>query len=200
MTMIDARRALGAFLRAHRERRPPPPSASGRRRTPGLRREEVAEACGVSLTWITWLEQGRDVSASPRCAGAPRRSASARAGRARLSVRTGGKARSRRPRARRRRRCRQPNPRPARPDDDSRLSARSAVDRAAWNQRRAALFVGWLDGEHDRNLLRFIFLSTAARTPDRGLGAIARAASSPSSAPISAGACAIPRCRPWSTR
>src|SRR5271154_7138086 len=62
---IDERRALGVFLRAHRERLPPPASAPGRRRTPGLRREEVAEACGVSLTWITWLEQGRNVSASP---------------------------------------------------------------------------------------------------------------------------------------
>src|SRR5205085_1645504 len=36
-----------------------------RRRTPGLRREEVAQSCGMSATWYTWLEQGRDVSASP---------------------------------------------------------------------------------------------------------------------------------------
>ena len=38
--------------------------ASGRRRTPGLRREEVAELIGVSVDWYTWLEQGRDVQAS----------------------------------------------------------------------------------------------------------------------------------------
>src|SRR5271156_4415251 len=68
---IDERRALGVFLRAHRERLPPPASASGRRRTPGLRREELAEACGVSLTWVTWLEQGRDVSASPHALARP---------------------------------------------------------------------------------------------------------------------------------
>jgi transcriptional regulator with XRE-family HTH domain len=36
----------------------------GRRRTPGLRREEVALLAGVGTTWYTWLEQGRDVRAS----------------------------------------------------------------------------------------------------------------------------------------
>jgi transcriptional regulator with XRE-family HTH domain len=36
----------------------------GRRRTPGLRREEVASLAGVGATWYTWLEQGRDVRAS----------------------------------------------------------------------------------------------------------------------------------------
>jgi transcriptional regulator with XRE-family HTH domain len=39
-------------------------SASGLRRTPGLRREEVAELSGVGVTWYTWLEQGRDISVS----------------------------------------------------------------------------------------------------------------------------------------
>src|SRR3546814_18572118 len=33
-----------------------------RRRTPGLRREELAQLCGISVTWYTWIEQGRDVS------------------------------------------------------------------------------------------------------------------------------------------
>jgi hypothetical protein len=52
---------LGAFLRARRERL----DAAGlgfdtaRRRTPGLRREEVAARANVSSTWYTWLEQGR---------------------------------------------------------------------------------------------------------------------------------------------
>jgi transcriptional regulator with XRE-family HTH domain len=54
---------LGAFLRARREALTPQPGAR-RRRTPGLRREEVAEACGLSTTWYTWIEQGRDVSLS----------------------------------------------------------------------------------------------------------------------------------------
>ncbi|MGX2994960.1 helix-turn-helix domain-containing protein [Streptomyces sp. JNUCC 64] len=56
------RRQLGAFLRAHRERLAPRavglPSGS-RRRTPGLRREEVAALSGVGVAWYTWLEQGR---------------------------------------------------------------------------------------------------------------------------------------------
>jgi transcriptional regulator with XRE-family HTH domain len=66
-----ARRAeLAAFLRACRARLTPADvglpngSASGRRRTAGLRREEVAELSGVGVTWYTWLEQGRDISAS----------------------------------------------------------------------------------------------------------------------------------------
>lgn len=37
----------------------------GRRRVAGLRREEVAELVGISPTWYTWLEQGRDIGTSP---------------------------------------------------------------------------------------------------------------------------------------
>ncbi|MFJ2830722.1 helix-turn-helix transcriptional regulator [Streptomyces sp. NPDC087263] len=63
------RKALAAFLRSRRERADPaatglPPG--GRRRTPGLRREEVSLLSGVSLTWYTWLEQGRDIRVSPQ--------------------------------------------------------------------------------------------------------------------------------------
>lgn len=56
------RAALGAFLRERRGRVTPGDvglPASGRRRTPGLRREEVAQLAGVGVTWYTWLEQGR---------------------------------------------------------------------------------------------------------------------------------------------
>ncbi len=68
--MAARRTELAAFLRARRGGlRPadvglPDGSASGRRRTPGLRREEVAQLAGVSVTWYTWLEQGRDIPAS----------------------------------------------------------------------------------------------------------------------------------------
>lgn len=59
--------ALGAFLRARRESLDPIrlglPKV-GRRRTPGLRREEIAQLANVSTTWYTWLEQGRDVKPS----------------------------------------------------------------------------------------------------------------------------------------
>ena len=61
------RTELGTFLRSRRERLLPedvglPPSL--RRRTPGLRREEVAQLAGVGVTWYTWLEQGRPINAS----------------------------------------------------------------------------------------------------------------------------------------
>ena len=64
----DPALSLGAFLRSLRERQTP--AAHGlvsgpRRRTPGLRREEVAQICGLSATWYTWIEQGREVSVSP---------------------------------------------------------------------------------------------------------------------------------------
>ncbi|MCO8277915.1 helix-turn-helix transcriptional regulator [Actinoplanes sp. TRM 88003] len=54
---------LGAFLRARRELTSPQQagvSSSGRRRTPGLRREEVAQLSGVSTDYYTRLEQGRE--------------------------------------------------------------------------------------------------------------------------------------------
>jgi transcriptional regulator with XRE-family HTH domain len=61
----DRRRLLGAFLRSHREAiEPDPAAAPRRRRTPGLRREEVAQTCGLSATWYTWVEQGRDIAVS----------------------------------------------------------------------------------------------------------------------------------------
>jgi transcriptional regulator with XRE-family HTH domain len=50
---------LAGFLRDRRARLQPEPGSAGRRRTPGLRREEVAARAGVSVTWYTWLEQGR---------------------------------------------------------------------------------------------------------------------------------------------
>ncbi|MGC4807105.1 helix-turn-helix transcriptional regulator [Micromonospora sp. DT233] len=65
--MPDQRRELAAFLRSRRERMAPAEAglpATGRRRTPGLRREELAVLAGVSATWYTYLEQGRDIRAS----------------------------------------------------------------------------------------------------------------------------------------
>ncbi|MFD6106867.1 helix-turn-helix transcriptional regulator, partial [Nocardia salmonicida] len=58
---------LGAFLKSRRAKITPgevglPPGP--RRRTPGLRREEVAQLSGIGITWYTWLEQGRPINAS----------------------------------------------------------------------------------------------------------------------------------------
>lgn len=61
------REQLRDFLRTCRARLTPADVglvAVGRRRTPGLRREEVAALAGVGVSWYTWLEQGRDITVS----------------------------------------------------------------------------------------------------------------------------------------
>src|SRR5215467_4046339 len=58
---------LGDFLRTRRSRLSPEQVGfprGERRRTPGLRRAEVAQLAGVSVDWYTWLEQGRPISVS----------------------------------------------------------------------------------------------------------------------------------------
>jgi transcriptional regulator with XRE-family HTH domain len=57
---------LGSYLKDRRARLDPTALgfAAGRRRTPGLRREEVAQRANISPTWYTWLEQGRGGSPS----------------------------------------------------------------------------------------------------------------------------------------
>jgi transcriptional regulator with XRE-family HTH domain len=133
-----------------------------RRRTPGLRREEAAQLCGVSVTWYTWIEQGRDVSVSPstlaRLAQGLRLSRAERAYLFELTgrldpERSGSKA------------------------GDIPLAELACVDAIEapayildrywiarrWNARAARLFVGWLDGDPEPNLLRFIFLRSEAR-------------------------------------
>jgi transcriptional regulator with XRE-family HTH domain len=67
--MIDdeQRRQLGAFVRARRESLKPEATsdqARNRRRTPGLRREDLAARAGTGATWVTWIEQGRPVRPS----------------------------------------------------------------------------------------------------------------------------------------
>jgi len=159
----DPRALLGAFIRAHRERLPVPVKAAGRRRTPGWRREELAQATGVGVTWITWLEQGRDVSASPaalaRLADSLLLNPAERASLFDLAGRRD----------------------PVAPTDvqldvpDHVLALPTLVQvpaylldhlwtARAWNSAAAELFSGWLDATHDRNLLRFVFLSREAKT------------------------------------
>ena len=69
MTVTNSKaKAMGAFLKSRRERLSPEDAglefASGQRKTPGLRREEVSLLAGVSVTYYTWLEQGRDLTPS----------------------------------------------------------------------------------------------------------------------------------------
>ncbi|VVE05674.1 transcriptional regulator [Pandoraea horticolens] len=161
------RRALGDFLRAHRERLTPAAVGLpllGRRRTPGLRREEVAQLCGLSSTWYTWIEQAREVSIS---AGALAAVASAlrlsRAERAYLFD-LAGKRDPERGAA--------PLPHHAAAQVQAAVAAVAApayaLDRCwdvlAWNDAAADIFRGWLDGPGAKNLLRYIFLDAGALT------------------------------------
>lgn len=65
--METTRRQLSEFLKGCRARLSPAEVGlpdTGRRRAPGLRREDVAAIAGVSVTWYTWLEQGRAIQVS----------------------------------------------------------------------------------------------------------------------------------------
>lgn len=163
-TMLDAdqRKLLGEFVRTHRERMPPDGPAR-RRRTPGLRREELAARAGISATWCAWIEQGREVQASPdalgRLAVALSLSPPERAYLFGLAGRLDPEATNELIAAA-----------PA-----SLMATVAALEVPAygldrlwnaccWNAAAARLFRGWLDGDHQRNLLRFVFLSPAART------------------------------------
>ncbi len=163
---IDSRRELGRFVRSLRERLKPTDIGlpdGARRRTPGLRREEVALLAGLSVTWYTWLEQGREISVSATALG--RLAAALRLGRTERAYlfELAGKRD------------------PDRGDGDTETipaAVLACVDEIrspayildqtwtarAWNQPAARLFTGWLDVPGDRNLLRFIFLSPAARS------------------------------------
>jgi hypothetical protein len=68
MNDAERRAALAHFLRTRRERLSPAqfhlPPGERRRRTPGLRREELAYLAGIGLTWYVKLEQGQDIQVS----------------------------------------------------------------------------------------------------------------------------------------
>jgi transcriptional regulator with XRE-family HTH domain len=165
-TSLGRRRELGNFIRAQRERVTPASIglvAARRRRTPGLRREEVAELSGLSTTWYTWIEQGRDVSMSP--AALARLATALRLDRAQrvYLFELAGKR----------------DPDPGASDIDELSEAVVAciaaigtpayiLDRSwnarTWNAAAERLFTGWLDRPGDRNLLKFIFLRPGARS------------------------------------
>ena len=163
---------LGTFIRTHREQIKPQDiglPTLGARRTPGLRREELAQLCGVSPTWLTWLEQGRpNIAASikvlDRLAEVMRLTPAERAYLFRLADRLDPR-----------------EPTTERPvvDADAIVGAIDVpaymLDRQwnaiAWNGYAAALFTGWLDIGRKRtvqspqpNLLQFMFLSPQSRT------------------------------------
>ena len=170
---------LGAFLRSRRENLNPAavglPSGM-RRRTPGLRREEVAMLADIGTAWYTWLEQGRDVQASPgvlaslagalRLSEAERRHLFALAGR--------------------------PAPDAAAPGNHIEPSLLRMLDNLrdqptyitgrrwdilAWNRPAAALFGDYASlPPEERNLLRMVFANPAHRALLAEWDSLARAA------------------------
>jgi transcriptional regulator with XRE-family HTH domain len=158
---IERQKLLGQFVRAHRERLAPEASSS-RRRTPGLRREEVAARAGISVTWYTWLEQGRDVSLSAHALD--RLAAALRLSRAERNYMFDLAGR------------RDPGSGDSGVSADAPASLVAAVERigepaygldplwnaCCWNQAAAELFEPWLGGG-ERNLLRWMFLYQSAR-------------------------------------
>lgn len=168
--MDKRRKELGEFLQAMRGRQAPEAlgfPAGSRRRTQGLRREEVAVLAGISPTWYTWIEQGRAANVSADALG---RLAQAlhltRSERAYLFELAGR---------------RDPSGHEHEDDAASELLVGLLEDIAvpayimgrtwdmlAWNKAAAALFAGWLDkpvkqNAPRRNLLRFVFLEPKAR-------------------------------------
>lgn len=158
----EQRKLLGAFVRARRESTAPDTPAR-RRRTPGLRREELAARAGIGVTWVAWIEQGREVRASAetlaRLADGLNLTRAERAYLFTLAARHD----------------------PAAPFLQAQSEAPPAISAlvhgldwpaygldAAWNvccANAAArrLFVGLFDGEDQPNLLRYVFTSAQAR-------------------------------------
>lgn len=159
------RRALGDFLKTHRARLDPASlglPAGSRRRTPGLRREEVAQVAGISATWYAWLEQGRDVAASPLALGGLAAALQLTPAERAYLFQLAGKPDPRAPRAD------GMDVPPAVADAVGSIAGPAyLLDRTwsarAWNQAAQRLFVGWLGPKDDRNLLRYIFLNPVAR-------------------------------------
>jgi len=168
--METRRKQLGEFLQVLRQRRAPESfgfPAGSRRRTQGLRREEVAQLAGISPTWYTWIEQGREVKVSAEVLDRLAQTLQlTRTERSYLFEMAGRR-----------------DPQGAEPEGDSvsdsltGLLADIAIpayimgrywDLLAWNPPAAELFTGWLDQPQAPdapapNLLRFVFLMPQAR-------------------------------------
>lgn len=159
--MMTRKKELGRFLRALRERSPAPAGAR-RRRTPGLRREELAAQCGISATWYTWIEQGRAEGVSPDTLARLAEALVVTDAERRYLWEVAGLGPQRLPR-----------PVPQAPAEMASVLAHIDApayclgrywDALAWNAGAQELFPDWL-GERacERNLLDFVFSVPAAR-------------------------------------
>lgn len=163
-TLFAGPKTLGAFLRSQRENTAPADiglPAQGRRRTRGLRREEVAQLSGISTTWYTWIEQGRDIVISPQTlssiASVLKMSAAERKYLFHLALQND-------------------------PQEEHVTTVEAPVlatvnqmscpcylldltwNMLAWNKPAAALFSGWLDNDAQPNMMGFMFRHPLAQT------------------------------------
>jgi hypothetical protein len=162
------RRHLGEFIQLHRRRLLPEAAglaSTARRRTSGLRREELAHLCAVSVTWITWLEQGRNVAASAGVLARLAQSLQLTPAERAYLFDLAGRHDPAQPPA--------PAPRPAHTVLRSVQAVQGPAyvldrrwDVVAHNAMAEALFLGWgFDANTDPpNLLRFLFLCPEARS------------------------------------
>ncbi|MCC3728213.1 helix-turn-helix transcriptional regulator [Rouxiella badensis] len=162
---LNGPKALGAFLRAHREKTTPERVGlphSTRRRTSGLRREELSQISGISTTWYTWIEQGRDVSISAATLGRLAQALRLQPAEEDYLFSLAGIK----------------NPQayaPVRSPNEPLTQCvhqlncpgyllDSCWNMLAWNAQTEQLFYGWLDRDDRPNLLRFMFIHPLART------------------------------------
>lgn len=167
--MDSKRKELGEFLTAMRQRGTPEEygfPTGVRRRTKGLRREEVAQLASISATWYTWIEQGREVNVSAealeRLTTALKLSKSERTYLFDMADR------------------RDPNANILEADTapETLINMLKNIqipayimgrtwDLLAWNRPASQLFTGWLDiaesSDTHPNLLRFVFLNSNAK-------------------------------------
>jgi transcriptional regulator with XRE-family HTH domain len=172
--MDTRRKELAEFLQAMRQRGAPEAfgfPTGARRRTLGLRREEVAQLANISATWYTWIEQGREVNVSAealdRLALALKLSKTERTYLFDMADRRDPLAHI--------------NETDAAPEALNKMLDSITIpayimgrtwDLLAWNKPAEILFNGWLDewslddwqkGTPQPNLLRFVFLHASAK-------------------------------------
>ncbi|MDT8700365.1 helix-turn-helix transcriptional regulator [Kluyvera ascorbata] len=163
-TGLKGPEALGTFLRVKRENTSPEmlgiPVLS-RRRTKGLRREEVAQMSGISTTWYTWLEQGRDITVSAQTLSGIAFALKLKPAEREYLFLLAHKS--------------DPLIEQVPAVEQTILSAVYAVSEPcylldltwqvlSWNKGAETLFKGFLDSEKSPNMMHFMFLNPLART------------------------------------
>lgn len=163
-TGLTGPEALGTFLRVKRESTSPEmlgiPVLS-RRRTKGLRREEVAQMSGISTTWYTWLEQGRDITVSAQTLSGIAIALQLKPAEREYLFLLAHKS--------------DPLSEQVPAVEQTILSTVHHVSEPcylldltwqvlAWNKEAEALFTGWLDVESAPNMMTFMFQNPLART------------------------------------